>query len=104
MYICFRTDPIVVLYFEETIYGAGHYQSLIFEGDSKVKRHYALSLEQDQSRVRGEPFTSLGPGSPGFSSSKYLNTRDQLSRDMSRSRCRAMLIDYQSGIKIDRSI
>ena len=91
-------EPILLLYFEESIYFTGHYQSLNFaqNKECQIREHNNWTLEKDQSRSILLTSTntsflhsvSSSPGSPGFSSSRCqaFRNRINISTDISTKR------------------
>ena len=52
-------DPMYMLYFEETIFGAGHYQSIQPSDNNQILKHYRWTKNKNLTRAYsvGEPIT-----------------------------------------------
>ena len=66
------SDPMTILWFEETKFGVGHYQSIVSTEGSRVLEHYWLESKKNSSTITPDlasisrmTITSLDAGSPG---------------------------------------
>ena len=58
--------PIYMLWYEETVHGVGHYQSIQPVSDNIVSRHYTWSLKNQDSRIVNREQSEIRARLPSF--------------------------------------